>query len=290
MLSNNPEAIINKTKIFIYLFVALTFALANLNAQSWKLVWSDEFDDSALDESKWEYMIGDGTSFGLPSGWGNNELQWYTNDNIRLEDGILVITAEEKSMSGKDYTSSRIRTMDMGDWKYGRFEIRAKMPIGQGIWPALWMLPTDFIYGGWAASGEIDIIEYLGHEPHTVLSTLHYGGEWPANTYRQRKKVLSKGTFHENFHIFALEWEEGKMRCYVDGKQFGSWSSWYTSADADFPAPFDQKFHLLLNLAVGGNLPGSPDATTEFPQLLEIDYVRVYQIDSTTAVEDGIGL
>ena len=276
----------NKTKTFLYLLFSLTFTLANFYAQSWKLVWSDEFDGTYLDESKWEYMLGDGTSFGLPSGWGNNELQWYTDDNITIEDGKLIITAKEQSMSGKDYTSSRIRTLDMGDWKYGKFEIRAKMPIGQGIWPALWMLPTNFIYGGWAASGEIDIMEYLGHEPHKVHATLHYGGEWPTNTSNQKTKTLSESTYHDNFHIFALEWEEGKMRCYVDGEPYGGWSSWWTSAEVNFPAPFDQKFHLLINLAVGGNWPGAPDATTEFPQLLEIDYVRVYQIESTAAIED----
>lgn len=264
---------------------SLTFTLVNCYPQSWNLVWSDEFDGTSLDESKWEYMIGDGTSFGLPSGWGNNELQWYTDNNITIEDGKLIIVAKEQSVSGKDYTSSRIRTLDMGDWKYGKFEFRAKMPIGQGIWPALWMLPTDNIYGGWAASGEIDIMEYLGHEPHKVHSTLHYGGEWPANTSNQKTKTLSESTYHDNFHIFALEWEEGEMRFFVDGERIGGWSNWWT-ADADFPAPFDQKFHILINLAVGGNWPGAPDSTTKFPQLLEIDYVRVYQIDSTAVVED----
>ncbi len=273
-------------KNLIEILVALLLC-SNINifSQEYELVWSDEFEGDKLDASKWEYMIGDGTSYGLPSGWGNNELQWYTDRNISIEDGKLVVTALEENISGKNYSSCRIRTANIGDWKYGRFEFRAKFPIGQGIWPAIWMMPTDNVYGGWAASGEIDIVEYLGHEPDKVHGTLHYGGSWPNNTSSQRSMQLSGGNFHDDFHEFALEWERREIRWYVDGNEYGRLNNWYTAAP--YPAPFDQRFHLIVNLAVGGNWPGNPDASTQFPQRLELEYARVYQIIDPTSVEDN---
>lgn len=249
---------------------------ANLFPQDWQLVWSDEFDGETLNLDKWEYMLGNGTDYGLPAGWGNNELEWYRSENVACENGILRITAKKENYNGADYTSGRIRTKDKGDWTYGRFEFRIKMPVGQGIWPAIWLMPTDNVYGGWAASGEVDIIEYLGHEPATVHGTLHYGGQWPNNTSRGKAYTLASGTFAEDFHTYAIEWEEGMFRWYVDGHLYQSQTSWY-SANGNFPAPFDKRFHLILNLAVGGNWPGSPDSSTQFPQTLEIDYVRVYE-------------
>jgi beta-glucanase (GH16 family) len=249
----------------------------------WQLVWSDEFDGDSLDLSKWEYEIGRGPQ---NDGWGNRELQYYTNraENLRVADGTLKIIATNdpyrvtigNNSTTYTYTSARIRTKDKGDWKYGRFEFRAKLPEGKGIWPAIWMLPTDNVYGTWAASGEIDIMEMVGHEPNRVHGTLHYGGMWPNNIYDGMSYRLREGKFSESFHDFALEWEDGEMRWYVDGVLYVR-QTWWKTAGHPFPAPFDQRFHLLINMAVGGNWPGSPDATTQFPQKLEVDYVRVYQ-------------
>jgi len=259
---------------FLILIVCVPIQIAF--AQNYQLAWADEFNDAAVDTSKWEFMIGDGTRYGLPSGWGNNELQYYTQENARVEDGFLVITAMEQQYQGHDYTSTRIRSKGNGDWKYGKFEIRAKMPIGQGLWPAIWMLPTEEVYGGWAASGEIDIMEYLGDDSATVHGTLHYGGSWPDNTHSGSSFTLEKGSFHREFHTFTLIWKEGEIQWLVDGEHYQTQSDWWSSG-GEFPAPFDRKFHLLINLAVGGNWPGNPDNTTKFPQELIVDYVRVYK-------------
>lgn len=264
---------------FILLYVCFAFG------QSYELVWSDEFDGDKLDTSKWEVMLGDGQSYGLPSGWGNNELQFYRRENIEVKNGYLIITAKKESYGGKSYTSGRIRTKGKGDWLYGRFEMRAKMPIGRGLWPAFWMLPSSTKYGGWAASGEIDIMEYIGHEPNTVHGTLHYGGTWPQNVHKGSSYTLPSGTFADDFHTFALEWEPKRMSWFVDGRVFRRTSEWY-STNGPYPAPFDVPFHILINLAVGGNWPGAPDASTQFPQQLVIDYVRVYQIPSAVEKAD----
>ena len=243
------------------------------------LVWSDEFDGTSVDLTKWTFQLGDGTEVGLPGGWGNNELQYYTEDNATVADGFLTITAKEESVApGFDYSSTRMRSLGKGDWTFGRMEMRAKLPIGQGLWPAFWMLSSDTsIYGPWAASGEIDIMEYIGSEPDKVFGTIHYGAPFPGNVFSGTDVFLPSGTFNDDFHTFAIEWEFGEIRWYLDGVQFASRDSWF-STGGPFPAPFDVDFHLLLNLAVGGNLPGPPDATTVFPQEYIIDYVRVYQV------------
>ena len=239
------------------------------------LVWADEFDGSAVDTGKWEFMIGNGGLYNLP-GWGNNELQYYRSENATVVNGELTITAREQSFGGFNYTSSRLRTKGLGDWKYGRFEMRAKLPSGQGFWPAFWMLPTDNVYGIWAASGEIDIMEQIGSEPDRILGSLHYGGESPGNVYTTSVYNLAPGE-GSNYHVYAVEWEDGEVRWYIDGILYGTRTQWW-SAGGPFPAPFDQQFHLLLNLAVGGNLPGNPDGSTPFPAEYVIDYVRVYQL------------
>ena len=240
-----------------------------------KLVWSDEFDGDSLDYSKWGI---EQNAFG----GGNSELQIYTDrpTNVRVEGGHLVLEAHKDNagISGtvREYSSGRVRTKKRGDWKYGRIEVRAKMPKGQGIWPAIWMLPTDEQYGGWAASGEIDIMEFRGQNEQEVLGTLHYGGGWPKNTFSGSSFKLTEGSFSDDFHTFAIDWEEGKIVWSVDGKPYQTQTKWH-SDNAKFPAPFDQEFHLLLNLAVGGHFVGNPDATTELPQKFLVDYVRVYQ-------------
>jgi beta-glucanase (GH16 family) len=241
----------------------------------WTVVWEDNFDGTALDESRWSVQTGDGCDVNL-CGWGNNELQWYQADNLTVADGLLTITARRESMGGKNYTSARIRSYRKGDWTYAKVEFRARMPRGRGMWPAIWMLPTDNYYGVWAASGEIDIVELLGHEPNKVLGTLHYGGTFPGNQNSGSHYTLDQGTFADDFHTFAMEWEEGEIRWYVDGELYQTQTFWFTSGGT-FPAPFDRRFHLLINLAVGGNLPGNPDAGTQFPQELVVDWIKVYQ-------------
>jgi beta-glucanase (GH16 family) len=154
--------------------------------------------------------------------------------------------------------------------------IRARTPLGQGIWPAIWMLPTDNVYGTWAASGEIDIMELLGHAPNAVHGTLHYGGRWPNNTNTGDSFRLAGANFSDDWHTFRLDWEPEELRWYVDDQHYQTQTRWNTTGQP-YPAPFDQRFHLLLNLAVGGNWPGNPDETTVFPQTLRVDYVRVYQ-------------
>jgi CxxC motif-containing protein (DUF1111 family)/beta-glucanase (GH16 family) len=243
----------------------------------WTLVWQDEFNGSTIDSSQWSFEVNG-------QGGGNNELQYYTDrpDNAFIEDGKLVIQALEESYTGPDgtrqYTSARLRTLNKGDWKYGRFEVRARMPEGQGLWPAIWMLPTDWVYGGWAASGEIDIFEGVNLNAsggNTVHGTLHYGGSWPNNTHSGQAFTPSSSVV-DTFHTYAIEWEEGEIRWYVDGIHYQTQTDWFSEA-APYPAPFNQQFHMILNVAVGGNWPGSPDANTTFPQRMEVDYVRVYQ-------------
>jgi beta-glucanase (GH16 family) len=252
--------------------ILLLFVLIGCSyAQDWQLVWSDEFDGSSVDESKWNFMTGTGNG-----GWGNNELEYYRKENATVADGFLTITAKKESYGGSQYTSSRMTTKNKGDFLYGRFEMCAKMPLGKGLWPAFWLFPTDEVYGGWAASGEVDMMEYLGHEHTTVHGTLHYGGKWPNNTSAGSSFTLNSGNFDQEFHIFAFEWENGKVRWYVDGKLFRQTSEWWSSG-GPYPAPFDQRFYIILNLAVGGNWPGSPNSATMFPQQLVVDYIRVYQ-------------
>ena len=240
-----------------------------------KLVWQDNFDGESLDYSKWAVEV---NAFG----GGNQELQIYTDSpkNVRVENGNLVLQAHKGTtgISGteRDYSSGRVRTKHRGDWKYGRIEVRAKLPIGQGLWPAIWMLPTEEKYGGWANSGEIDIMEYRGQEPNKVLGTLHYGAPWPDNKHSGDEFVLAEGNFHDDFHTFAVDWQEGVIKWFVDGKLVQTQTKW-SSKGNPFPAPFDQEFHLLLNLSIGGGFVGAPDETSQFPQEFLIDYVRVYQ-------------
>lgn len=263
----------NFNRLIIYVFIFISYH-SHINAQCPKLVWSDEFEGTTVDLAKWSYQTGDGCDINLCQ-WGNNELQWYAPDNIQVSNGTLKITAKQQTIQNRNYTSGRIRTINKADIKYGRIEARMKMPIGKGIWPAFWMLPTDNVYGVWPQSGEIDIMEYLGHEPANVLGTLHFGNPWPNNSNTSKTFTLSQGRFNEDFHTFALEWSENDIKWYVDGYLYS------TKTKADLGSlrwPFDQKFHFLLNMAVGGNLPGNPNSSTVFPQTFEVDYVRVYDL------------
>jgi beta-glucanase (GH16 family) len=240
------------------------------------LVWADEFDlpdGSRLDPEFWNYSIGTGNG-----GWGNSEWQFYTDrvENSFIEDGKLVIQALEEQHMGAKYTSARVNTMVKAEFAYGRFEARAKMPNTQGIWPAIWMMPTFVKYGGWPASGEIDIVEMIGRDPALVHGTIHYGNPKGAQTGSYFLPTLE--TFDQDFHVFAIEWEPGEIRWYVDDEMYHKATHWYTSyPDAPEGAPFDQPFYWILNVAVGGIWPGYPNESSQFPQRMTVDYVRVYQ-------------
>ena len=278
----------------------------------WKLIWSDEFNGDEIDKRKWSFEEN-------CWGGGNNEQQCYTHrkSNAFVEDGKLNIVAKKENFTGSattnpndvikkslPYTSARLRTMNKGDWKYGRFDIRAKLPSGQGSWPAIWMLPTDYVYGGWAASGEIDIMEAVnlgtqssesgakkGEPESRVFGTLHYGRAWPDNVFTGQATHLPGNANPANdFHTYSIEWEEGEIRWYVDNVHFATqrqdgWYSQYmqdgTLVSSGKGAPFNQKFHLLLNLAVGGswaaNANDSGIDSSAFPQTMQVDYVRVYR-------------
>lgn len=243
--------------------------------EDYLLVWNDEFDGTEINMQKWEYEVN-------AWGGGNNELQYYTArpENSFVEEGALVIRALSETYTGPDgtrnYTSARLRTANKGDWTYGRIEVRAKLPYGQGIWPAIWMLPTDWEYGGWPLSGEIDIMELLGQQPNRIYGTIHYGNSWPNNSQSGNSYTLPDGDFSNDYHVFVIEWEENEIRWFVDGLLYSTKNFWFTPS-APYPAPFDKRFHILLNVAVGGNWPGSPDESTIFPQEMRIDYVRVYE-------------
>lgn len=283
------------------LIVAATTILAGESAKpaepiaaEWKLVWSDEFDGTAIDKTKWDFDIGNGN---IP-GWGNNELEYYTDraENAFVKDGMLHIVAVKEAFKNFKYTSARLKTRkaDKGplfNKLYGKYEFRAKISTGKGIWPAIWLLPQDEKFGGWAASGEIDILEARGQEPNKVLGTLHYGSGWPANTHTGKDFIFPDKGSIADFHVYALEWEPGEMRWYVDGSLYQTQNFWWSSSkrggkggtkpesDADlnpWPAPFDQTFYIILNVAVGGNFLGNPDPKTEFPAEMVVDYVRVY--------------
>jgi len=252
----------------------------------WKLVWSDEFDDGAIDPAKWTFDTTNGTSVGNP-GWGNNELEYYTDrlENAKEEDGKLVLTARKELYGGMPYTSARLKTHGLFSQAYGKFEIRAKAPTGKGLWPAIWMMPEESAYGTWAASGEIDIMEGWGSKPNTVAGTIHYGSQWPNNVYSGSSYNLPDNGTIADFHTYALEWEPGELRWYVDGRLFSTKNDWYSkgagqSDNYAYPAPFDQPFYLIMNLAVGGNFDGDPTPDTVFPSRMEVEYVRVYAKDA----------
>lgn len=256
-----------------------SFAQEKLSRRSnWTLTWQDEFDGtdgSPVDVSKWTAEVGG-------NGWGNRELQYYTNriENAYQENGSLVIKAIKEKYTGadkvsRDYTSARLITKKTFTTQYGRFVARIKLPRGQGIWPAFWMLGVDIDKVGWPKSGEIDIMEYIGKEPSNIYATIHgpgYSGkDGPSTVY----SLPGKNNFADDFHTFALEWEPDVLRFYCDDVLFK------TATPKDLPAGtkwvYDRPYFILLNLAVGGNWPGSPDDTTVFPQVMLVDYVRVYQ-------------
>ena len=243
--------------------------------EGWNIVWQDEFDKDSLDLTKWSREIGG-------HGWGNNELQFYTDSdsNSYVENGNLILKAQVvpqgigSSKGLRYYSSARLRTYGKGDWKYGRIEVRAKVASGQGIWPAIWMLPTDWLFGGWPSSGEIDIMEHVGYDLGVVHGSVHTEAyNHKINTQRSSaRKIANVDT---EFHVYSIIWDKDKISFFIDDVQYflfendqqGNYKTW----------PFDQRFHLLINIAVGGDWPGNPDNSTNFPRKMLVDYVRVYE-------------
>lgn len=233
----------------------------------WVLDWHDEFDGAALDRTKWRFDMGFGQ-------WGNQELETYTDrpENARLEDGKLVIEARREEFNGHHYTSARLKTAGLVERTYGRYEARIKIPRGQGIWPAFWMLGSDSLHTEWPKRGEIDIMENIGKEPNLIHGTLHGPGYSGANGIG-KPQALAQGIYADDYHVFAVEWEPRAIRWYRDGILYHT----VTPAQAHDDWVFDQPFYVLLNLAVGGDWPGNPDASTVLPQRMLVDYVRVYR-------------
>ena len=235
-----------------------------------EMVWGDEFTGSAIDPGKWGYDIGGG-------GWGNNELEYYTSspENSYINNGNLVIEAKKQSQGGRDYTSARMLTKNKQTFKYGRVDVRAKLPQGQGIWPAIWMLGADIDQNNWPKCGEIDMMELRGQEPNKFLTTMHFPTSSGAHGYKGGPdQVLPTGNFSDAFHTFSVVRSKDQMRFFLDGNLY------YTFSPGDVNGggyPFNNPFFMILNIAVGGDFLGNPNASTPFPQRMEVDYVRYYQ-------------
>jgi beta-glucanase (GH16 family) len=269
----------------------------------WTLVWHDEFEGNEVDRAKWDFDIGNGffdyKNHAWIPGWGNEELQYYTSEpgNVFVKDSVLTIRAQKESLHGCGYTSARLKTRrrdgtPLFTTLYGRVEFRAKVPWGKGLWPALWMLPIADKYGGWAASGEIDLMEIVGEKPHQVLNSIHFGSVYPKRSLITQVHTLPAGSTVADWHVYAVEWEPGEIRFYVDGLLTATYDHWWSCSKLKagggvepgkaedlnpWPAPFDQPFYLVMNVAVGGNFPGLPNEQTRFPAELVVDYVRVFE-------------
>ncbi|SHG21367.1 glycoside hydrolase family 16 protein [Flagellimonas flava] len=235
------------------------------------LVLSEEFDsDGAPNPAVWGYDIGRGPN---GDGWGNQELQYYTDrsDNVEVQNGVLLITARQESFEGASYTSARLLTKDLFEQKFGRFEARIRLPYGQGIWPAFWMLGADIDENPWPAAGEIDIMEYRGQQPTVLVGSVH-GPGYSGGDAISKEFILENDRFDTGFHIFGIEWGPDYVNFYVDDFLYNR----ITPEDVTGPWVFDKPFFILMNLAVGGSFVGAPNAETEFPQTMLVDYVRVY--------------
>ena len=262
-------------------------------------LWCDEFDGDALDRTKWNYELGnwklDADGNYITNGWGNNEQECYTDSNASVHDGILTIAARKEHYTDPvqgeyEYTSARLSSQHLFSVCGGRIEVRARCDAGKSLWPAIWMLPEDSVYGGWAASGEIDIMEGWGSTPEKFCGTIHFGDTWPNNTYLTGEYTFPDGNTTESWHVYAIEWERGEIRWYVDDVCYSTQKDWF-SANHAYPAPFDQNFYLILNLAVGGHFDGvdgiyaDPSVFADGERHFDIDYVRVYDSSTFTPTE-----
>lgn len=271
-------------KIFLVIILVLTLGCSTDEKQKVttlnKLVLEDNFDSNgAPNPALWNFDIGTGNN-----GWGNRELQYYSDrsQNIKIENGVLKITAVKESFMGSAYTSARILTKGKFEQKYGRFEARIKMPLGKGLWPAFWLLGNNIELNvetpdnpntvAWPQCGEIDIMEYLGNKPTSIFGTVHGPGYSGGNAI-SKNYVLTNDRYDNDFHIFGIEWGENYVNYYVDNVLYNQ----ITPKDVPGEWVFNQPFYIILNMAVGGNFPGSPNAETTFPQTMTVDYVRVYQ-------------
>lgn len=275
-------------RVFLVACLLLAPAAFPQHRPGWTLVWSDEFEGSTLDPAKWDFDVGG-------HGWGNNESQYYTRrpENASVENGRLVIRALRETYTGPEgitrpYTSARLVTRGKFSRAYGRFEALIRLPYGQGIWPAFWMLGDDIATVGWPACGEIDIMENIGREPSTVHGTIHGPGYAGSRGIGAAYWLPEGRRFADDFHLFAVEWEPEVIRWYVDDVLY------QTRTPKDLPPGarwvFDHPFHLLLNVAVGGNWPGYPDETTVFPQVMLVEYVRVYARAGKPAIQAANGV
>lgn len=260
------------------LLIALVPAGNSSAASTWNLAWSDEFDGSSLNTANWTAETGTGSG-----GWGNNELQYYTNrtQNLQVTGGNLVITAQKESYGGMNYTSARIKTQGLKNFTYGKIEARIKLPSGQGLWPAFWMLGSNITTAGWPASGETDIMERVNNNAF-VNGTVH----WDAGGHAEYGQVSGSLDFSQ-YHVYSVEWGSKYIKWFVDGNQF---NQFYIENGTGNTEEFQKPFFLLLNLAVGGNWPGAPNSATSFPAQMLVDYVRVYQAGapSTGIVSGGV--
>lgn len=270
-----------KRKLLSVLLIAVLFAAfipvpKSQAAAGWNLVWSDEFNGTSLNTSNWTYETGTGSS-----GWGNNELEYYTGrpENLQVTGGNLVITARRESYGGMNYTSARIKTQGLKSFTYGKVEARIKLPSGQGLWPAFWMLGTNITTVNWPYCGEIDIMERVNNNSN-VNGTVH----WDAGGYASYGRTSGNLDFSQ-YHVYSIEWDSSYIRWFVDGAQY---NEFYIANNTGNTEEFQRPFFLLLNLAVGGNWPGSPDGSTPFPSQMLVDYVHVYQASSPTIVSGGI--
>jgi beta-glucanase (GH16 family) len=244
--------------------------------RAWNLVWSDEFEGSGMpDESKWSYEVGDGCP--QLCGFGNNEKQNYTQarrQNVRVEDGKLIIQAHKENWENSEFTSAKLVSKPSGSWKYGKIEVKAKLPKGRGVWPAIWMMPTNKAYGSWPKSGEIDIMEHVGYMKDSIYGTVHTEA-FNHVQGTQKGGQIFKDKLSEQYHVYGIEWEENKIDFLVDDVPYFTFEK---TADRSAEWPFDQEFYLILNVAVGGNWGGKHGIDLEiWPQKMEIEYVRIFQ-------------
>ncbi len=287
IVSSSRTITVNETDEMVEQWVAPhLLGCSNYFSGDYVISWCDDFNGSGdnlnangVNLDYWRFQTGTGTQHGLTN-WGNNERQFYREENARVSGNRLIIEAKRENYATMPYTSARLWTRPTFAQRYGRFEASIRLPVGTGLWPAFWMMPETNTYGGWAASGEIDIMEARGREPDRSIGALHFGGSWPDNTHTAQTYFFPAGQHINQFHQYAVEWEEGVIRWYVNGNLFKTSTNWYTLA-ADFPAPFDEPFYLLLNLAVGGTFDNNqtpPDDLFDNPVLMEIAYVRVYTL------------
>jgi len=261
----------NKIKLLLAC-LAIIACLPAIAQHKWKLVWKEAFNGTKLDTSRWNYEVND-------HGGGNHELQYYTarDTNVFVKNGLLHIRGLKEDYLTRHYTSGRITTRYKADFTFGKIEVRAKVPAGRGMWPAIWMMPTDDKYGGWPMSGEIDIMETKGQYPDTLYGTMHFGPSPPHNRHKGTKTVHeAPNGFADGFHTYGIEWKKDTIAWFVDGRKYFETNKSDVTNIAGVPYPFNERFHFILNLAIGGQFVGNPDDSI-FPKEFLVDYIKVWE-------------